>query len=143
MKREVIFGPAWDKRNPNLSENYGIHGVEIRFMLIGDKGAVRFVIYTNWHLPHVQKEFDDKYVDAIFYKPLPADVGYHSPKPMYEGQEVMADSCEYLGGKPCYYDGSGLRAQEYFITLVTEGGEAMWRKLEEYYHCLFDEGEEI
>ena len=142
--QNIIFSPAYDKRSPNPSENYGIHGVDMRFILTGDKGTVQFVVYTNWYLPHVQKEFEDKPMRNYNpFVPIAADVGYHSPKPMYEGQYVMAESCEYLGGKPCYYDGSVLQAEDYFRTLVSEGGEAVWKRLEDYYCELFEESEAI
>jgi hypothetical protein len=139
LKREITFNPAWDERNPDPGKDYGIHGVDMRFILIGDKGAVQFVLYTNWHLPHVMEEFEAKRdLRYNFFAPMPADIGYHSLKPMYDSQDVMKENCEYLGGQPCYYDGSGLWAVEYFETLVTEGGEALWEKLERYYYELFE-----
>jgi len=143
FNREIFFRPAFDRRDPNPSKNYGIHGCDLVFVLNGEKGAVQFVIYTNWNLPHVQREMDEKPCDPMFpymfHKPMPADVGYHSPVPIYEGQELVAQSCKYLGGKPCYYDGSVLHANEVFTILVEQGSEGVWRHLEEYYHRLFDE----
>ena len=67
----------------------------------------------------------------------PADIGYHSPVPYYEGQEVIQQSCEYLNGKPCYYDGSSLNAVKYFDIMVREGSEALWKALEKYYDDVF------
>ena len=139
FKREIRFYPAFDKRDPDSSKNYGIHGVEMRFLLMGDKGAVQFVLYTNWHLPHVMEELEAKQNRAYNpFKPLPADLGYHSLKPMYDGHPVTTGSCEYLDGKPCYYDGSGLNAEDIFRILVSQGGEAVWVQMEYYYHELFD-----
>jgi len=96
----VEFTPAYDKRDPDPKKNYGIHGVELRMVLKGPEGAVQFVLYTQWMLPHVQKETDKRTVQKIlaggaaidldvFYHPMPADLGYHSPKPMYEGQKAQ------------------------------------------------------
>jgi hypothetical protein len=51
--------------------------------------------------------------DAFFEDILPFDVGYHSPKPMFEGHESMDGACSTLDGKPCYYEGGGLRAIEW------------------------------
>ena len=68
---------------------------------------------------------------------MPADVGYHSPKPIYEGQEIMSDCCECLGGKPCYYGGSGLYAEKIYKVLVEKGSDEVWKKLEEYYIDIF------
>lgn len=140
LKRDIYFTAAYDKRHPDPGKNYGIHGAEMRFVLSGDEGAVQFLLYTNWYLPHVTRELESKRDGKYnYFLPMPADIGYHSPKPIYEGQEVMAETCEYLGGKPCYYDGSGLQAEVYFEVLVSEGGEALWKKMEHYYHELFDE----
>lgn len=50
FKREITFDPAWDRRSDKPSENYGIHPVQIRFVLIGEKGAVHFVLYTDLRL---------------------------------------------------------------------------------------------
>jgi len=145
MKKTITFSPAFDKRNSNPSKNYGIHGVEIRFVLKAELGAVQFVLATNWQLPHVQKEFDAKQPDSrfpyMFHSPMPHDIGYHSYKPMYEGQEQISDSCEYLDGKPCYYGGSALNAERYFDILKAEGDEGLWKALEQYYKDVFIVGD--
>lgn len=137
FKRQVTFTPAFDKRSKNPRRNYGIHGVEMRFHLIGDHGATQFVIYTNWQLPEVTKELDARPVDRQYphlaCHPLPADVGYHRATPRYEGQTQSDSPCEFLGGQRCYYDGSGLMAQELFEKFTREGEEAVWRELEEVY----------
>jgi hypothetical protein len=135
--RDVEITAAFDKRNPNPSINYGIHGVEMRFVLRGPLGAVQFLLYTNWMLPHVEKELDAKHNSHSFCHPLPADLGYHSPHAMYEGQDTR-DACPYLDGKPCYYDGSGLNAKRIYNVMVTEGGDGMWRELEAFYTKTFE-----
>lgn len=143
MEKIVTFSPAFDKRNPDPSKNYGIHGVDLRMILKGDKGAVQFVLYTNWHLPHVQEELyikavgkDSFYLNTMF-SPLPADLGYHSPMPLYEGQSIGVESCEYLDGKACYYDGSGINAERIYEVLLKEGSDGVWRELEEFYNNIF------
>ncbi len=97
-KLERIFEaiPAFDKRNKDPKKNYGIHGVELRFVVKGKKGAVQFVVFTGMHLPNVQEEQDSPdghtgYDGKIWCprKPMAADIGFHSPKPLYEGQEPM------------------------------------------------------
>ena len=143
MERIIKFDPAYDKRDPNPHKNYGIHGVNLTFLLKGDAGAVQFVIYTNWMLPHVTQELlrkaNSKQTIEAFFLPMPADCGYHSLTPRYEGQEVMAEACEYTDGKPCYYDGSGLAAEDIYKRLVAEGDSAVWEELEEYYQQVFGE----
>ena len=133
MERKIIFSPAFDMSDKDPSKNYGVHGVNIKFLLSGEEGTVQFVLFTNWHLPHVQARMKHQ------FPPMPAYTGYHSsPKPLYEGQDITAESYEYLGEKSRYYDSSGLMANDYFDVLVAEGGEALWKKLEEYYDDCFD-----
>lgn len=134
MKRIKEFSKAYDRRDPDPEKNYGIHGIDMRMVLIGDKGAVGFVLYTNRHLKHVQQELVDKYIpkdfvrreailnysgpftpdkeiseiiayhnmiesfrgqlgsSEVLFKALPADIGYHSPKPMWEGQKPVGST---------------------------------------------------
>ena len=141
LERIIEFHPAFDKRDPDPSKNYSIHGVECLFLLRGKKGAVQFLLFTNWHLPHIQKEFDAEPLNQflyMFHKPVPVDLGYHSPKPIYEGQIAYKD-CKWLDGKLCYYDGSSLNAERVYEILLTEGSEGVWKYLEEYYKSIFGE----
>ena len=131
-ERIMRFRPAFDKRSSNPKKNYGIHGAELAFYLKGEEGAIQFVIYTNWHLPHVQKELDNKLHDHILCHPMPADLGYHSKIPRYDGQKALTEDCEWTGGK-CYYDGSGLNADRIYKILVEQGDEAVWKELEKEY----------
>lgn len=183
--QEIIqFIPAYDKRDPDPKKNFGIHSVELRMVLKGPEGAVQFVLYTQWMLPHVQENLDQKTIKSIakepasgqtqlacFYHPLPADLGYHSPKPMYPDQKPMGSEkfdflntetlrgetgdieiptrvetgtftpCEYLDGKPCYYDGSTLNAERIYDVLVAEGSAGVWRELRDYYDLTFTDGD--
>ena len=110
MEKIVEFTPAYDKRHVNPSKNYGIHGVELRMVLKGEKGAVQFVLFTHWMLPHNTRELKAKFLSnptnesvetyAMLSEPSPCDLGYHSFVPMYDGQETITDSCPYLDGKP-------------------------------------------
>ena len=129
--------PAFDKRNLNPKKNYGIHGAEMCFYVKGRKGAVQFVLHTNWHLPHVMNEFKGSSSDKLFLflKPLPADLGYHSRKPHYKGQRK--DRCNILKGGKCYYDGSALNAENAFYVLVSKGSNGLWKFLENYYKGVF------
>lgn len=149
MEKIVQMSPAYDRRNDPRG-NFGIHGVDLRMILKGEKGAVQFVLYTNWQLPKVSQEQDNGILREArtgqlndislrcTYHPLAADLGYHSPTPRYEDQDVCQQSCEYLDGKPCYYDGSGLNAERIYTVLLTEGSDGVWGELEAYYHRTFE-----
>ena len=143
FKKEVIFYSAWDKRSKDPAKSYGVHGVDIKFVLTGKKGVIQFLVYTNWHLPHVEKELDtccsNKEFPHLFCHPIGADVGYHSPTPMYDCQTKVSEECEHLGGKPCYYDGSSLEGERVLKTLIAKGSKAVWEELEKWYRDRFDE----
>jgi hypothetical protein len=150
MERITKFIPAFDKRNPDPNKNYGIHGVELVMVLKGELGAVQFVLYTNWNLPHVTEELIEKRLqkalppstlsiyDFTLFTPQPADLGYHSLIPKYE-EQVKRDNCPYLDGKPCYYNGSGLNAQRIYDILLYSGSDGVWKELEEFYEQTFGE----
>lgn len=139
FKKKVVFLPAYDRRHADPKKNYGIHGVTMRFYLIGEKGVVQFVLYTNWQLPHVEAEFDNDDTMCAFQhshlKPMPVDLGYHSPVPMYEGQSKM-DTCEFFEGG-CYYDGSSLAADDYYDILRKKGSKGLWKAMKTYYFQRF------
>lgn len=158
MEKITTITPAWDKRDPNPEKNYGIHCCDLRMVLKGELGAVQFVLMTGWFTQNIREEYKSRNSNVMSLYPLPADVGYHSPVPRYEGQtrigEVSFDVdsmsetekvpekdlpiCEYLG-KPCYYDGSGLAAEEVFNILTADGSDGVWKYLENYYIKVFGE----
>jgi hypothetical protein len=140
FERIVHMRPAYDKRDSDPKKNYGIHGVNLTMILKGEEGAVQFVLFTNWQLPHVQKETYDKHFGdreriELFTTPMAADLGYHWPTERYEGQTVCKDKCDWLNG-PCYYDGSSLNAERVFEVLLREGSEGVWRELESFYESV-------
>lgn len=156
FSREITFSPAYDKRDRDPKKDYGIHGVDIRFVLKGELGATQFVMSTGWLLPETVGAIEDErgygegalsYAEALAsrstakYFPSPTDLGYHSPHPRYVGQTVISDDCGYIGG-PCYYDGSGLNAWFPFKALLREGHEGVWRVLEDYYNEVFKKEED-
>ena len=131
---------AYDKRDPDQKKNYGIGSMTLRFILKGEKGATQFIFNTCQHLRHVA---DEMYTNNRSLKHNPfhgmgTDIGYHSPKPMYEGQTPM--DCDVLGGQ-CYYDGSSLQAQEFEDEFLRGGDDAVWPMLEARYRDLFDNRE--
>ncbi|HJY22925.1 MAG TPA: hypothetical protein VJ279_08580 [Hanamia sp.] len=131
FKKRIEFYPAYDKRK----DGYGVHGVNCKFYLIGEKAVIQFVIYTQWHLPHVEQEFSAR-IDHMFCKPMAADLGYHSPIPLYEDQRKMKKCSFFEGG--CYYDGSSLQADEMFDILIKEGSKGVWKAMKKYYRNIFE-----
>lgn len=147
LVRHTDFYPAWDKRSKKPNKDYGIHSVTLRFAVSGPLGAVHFSLYTGWHLPEIHKELEAK-ADAaslrhhgglaasrILTKPIPVDVGYHSPVPT-SGAEEGAE-CDLLPGGWCYGSGNMMRAKSFYETLTREGSEGIWKRLEGEYRATF------
>lgn len=140
FEKIVNVKPAYDKRNPNPAKNFGIGACKIRFILKGPKGAVQFQIGTDWYLPHVQKELEGRVRSLNGVNPEGLDVGYHAYEPQYDGQISMG-CCEVLDGKECYYDGSGLWADELVPKFIAGGTEWLWKELEKIYMDRFGKQE--
>ena len=131
LERAVIFQPGYldPRTGPN---SYGRHGMEIKWLLRGPRGATQFLMYTDW-VPG-QKDRNPRVADMF---PMAADLGYHARVPQYEGAEEwgLHERCEYLTGR-CYYDGSGLQAQPVLDRFIRDGEQAIWDALEDRYAAL-------
>lgn len=147
FERIVEFSPAFDKRHEDHKKNYGIGAVNIRFVLRKGKKAVQFLMGTNWYLQKTIKEYiKEKYIDLrlpTLYKTNDTgksfdcwDLGYHSPKRMYDSQTPISDDCLYTKGK-CYYDGSGLNSEVFHNILLEKGSNGVWEELEKYWNNVF------
>lgn len=139
FERILEMSVPYDKRHKDPEKNCGIHGMDMRFVLRKGDKAVQFVVFTPIYTKNIQREFESSPQASAMIRTLAADVGYHAPTPRYEGQEPMKD-CPYIG-KPCYYDGSGLRAEEWEKVWLEEGSDAIWKLLEEEWNDLFKENE--
>jgi hypothetical protein len=121
----------YDRRHPDPKQNYGIHGLDVWFILKGPKGATQFAVTFPVYLPHVERESASwKYKPEI----MGTDVGYHAKEPQFEGHAAMP--CNLFGGE-CYYDGSSLRADDWAKEIFAIRGEGpeneIWRRLKVEY----------
>lgn len=149
-EKRIEFYPAYDRQHLDPSQDYGIHGVDLAFYFIGDKGAVQFKLSTGWLLPYTvgikTDRLDWKHgmnypallaaKTSHLYYPSPTDLGYHSKESRYEDQPKL--DCHLLEQGFCYYDGSSLNAYEPFDILLHKGSEGVFEYLEEYYKELFE-----
>jgi hypothetical protein len=111
--------------------------LEILWLLHGKDGAVQFRLMTGWEPePADWSSPGSRRKTTLALFPLPADLGYHSYTPRYEGQTPLT-GCPILDGKPCFYDGSGLNAEQAFTVLCNGGDEELWVFLEQYYATVF------
>ena len=122
LQRAVIFEPGYNDRGGK----YGVHGMGIRWLLRGKYGAVQFLMNAGW----VPGEKMRLAIADCF--PTGFNLGYHALVPHYEGQDSMGP-CEYLDGKECFYDGSGLAADDLMHEFIREGERVVWEKLESRY----------
>jgi hypothetical protein len=130
MEKIIKFNPAFDKRNPDPSKDYGIHCMEMHMVLKGSLGAISFSIYTGWYLEHIDNHFEAS----------GAAVCYHSPVAKYEDQTPREHKCEYLDGNiPCYSDCTYIGGHDLFIEFVAKGEDYVWQALERRYIGNFGE----
>lgn len=123
---------------PGKGGSHGRHGLSIRFVSKGAYGAVQFLLYTGWLPQKIQPStIGYRKVDNWGSLIAPADLGYHSITPQHSGQTTMTGSCEFCDGLPCYYDGSGLNANDAMYSLVNGGEDALWAFLDAYYNFIF------
>lgn len=130
FERVITFMPGF-RCELTGPRSHGRHGMDMLWLLIGEKGTVQFKLFTGWEpnwVSHAKCDFG----------PMPADLGYHSKTPRYEGQSLMDGECPWTGG-PCYYDGSGLCADDAFKVFVSEGEDALWALMEETYQQTFED----
>ena len=132
FEKIVRVSGAYDKRHQDPHKNYGISACRIWFILKGPLGAVQFVVGTDWHLPHVQREFREKHYEFASkfdeIEPKGWDVGYHAKEPHFDGQDSM--ECDLVEGGRCYYDGSSLAADEWVPRFIAGGTDWLWPALE-------------
>lgn len=138
FERQIIISPAFDKRSPIPSKDYGIGSMDIFFVLIGKKGATSCIIGTDIFLPETIKEYREKgnsnLPPPINLRKDVALTGYsidvHSKKPQYDGQQK--GKCGFIG-KYCYCGGSFLRAEKFGEVLLRNGSDTIWKILEQEY----------
>lgn len=149
LEQIVKFSPAYDKRDPDPKKNYGIGCTRCFMVLKGEKGCVHFAFGTGMYL---EKTVEEYYKDGrdLFHFTFSGsegkqsyymgyDVGYHSLEPTteYEKERGPRENCDWLDGRPCYGDGSALRAETYMKVLVEEGSDKIWEMLEAEYKSVF------
>lgn len=104
------------------------------YYLAGMRGTVQFM-YLSYDFNGELRE-------------MGADIGYHSPRPLYPGQRAMAlpGDCHALRSPhkqaTCYYDGSGLAADRLFKQFRASGNDeqVIWQALRDWYFDTFYDG---
>lgn len=132
--------PSFYLIRPEPARNFGVGTVRMTFYVRGEKGAIQWMIGTEWGIEptraHLAKFGWSKHDDPR--KPTGWDLGYHSPVPHYDGQSKMDGHCDVIGSG-CYYDGSGLNADLLIEGFLAGGTEWLWPKLIEVYRTYFED----
>lgn len=130
MEREAeLVYKTWDE--PFTEGHTPLTFVRHLHYVVGMKGAVAF----SWRemvagTPPPGVEF--------LAEPMGMDVGYHRPDRTSEWQS-RNEECIALGGKPCYSDGSSLRAEEWLNQFLARDRDEAWlrEKLSMEYHAVY------
>lgn len=139
--KTVDFAPSFNflpEHNPGTRTNYGVGNMTVTFILKGPKGAVQWKIGTEWGIESVRNHLANFPLVFDPRKPTGWDLGYHSPKPMYDGQSPMSGHCSVVGGT-CYYDGSSINADLLIEGFLAGGTDWLWPALTEYYRHVFED----
>lgn len=150
MERRIGFDVGYDHRS--FGCGHGQHGMTMRFVLQGPAGAVHWVMnMPNW-VPGNLDTLGDIKGNGVSVVPVrypisdgtATDLGYHSPKPLWEGREEYGRlDCHILPDGICYYDGSGLNAAPVLAAFLEHGPMAVWATLARYYQDVFSEQLEV
>lgn len=146
--KKMEIEPAWDKRNPDPSKNYGINCAMLKMSITGDKGALEFQMFTGFHLPHNEKELLERCkikssLIKLYFTPNARHLVFHYREPGAGHMSESIDSCSFLGGAPCYGDYSDEYAEILTKTLIEEGSEKVWKIMETIYEVGFEEKAKI
>jgi hypothetical protein len=131
--------PSFYLIRPEPTKNFGVSTVRLTFYVKGAKGAVQWMIGTEWGIEPTRAHLArfGWFGPEEGRKPTGWDLGYHAHEPQYEGHSKMGDDCELTGGA-CYYDGSGLNADLLIEGFLAQGTSWLWPKLIEVYRHYFE-----
>jgi hypothetical protein len=116
----------------NKNAGIGFYSTMFWLFLKGSSGVVQFSLL--WPYEKIGDQLE-------MHMPFPVDIGFHSPRPLYEGQAPDDEECSAIGGI-CYYKSSDLLAQRAFDMFLEYGERALWLFMENEYEKAFGEGEE-
>lgn len=128
--REFHVRAAYDKRDADPRKNYGVHGVEIEFVVKRSGAAVNCFWMTDWQCQSTLDWWKAAGLDqhTTRFDGL-GDLGWHSPIKLDKWDTKISSPCPHTGGD-CYYSGTGLGAQELFRKWV-EAPDIIWPELEQ------------
>jgi len=145
FEQRVLFEPGYNYLHETGPTRRGQHGMDLRFLLIGELGATQFLMFTNWaplgpvdtgsrepcHIDYTVSDPWGRGSFGVVRPPMAVDVGYHWWTPIYDGDYPM--KCQLAPDGQCYYDGSGTTADHVLRAFIERGDAAVWEALREMY----------
>jgi len=139
--RRVEFTPAWDRRDPDPSKDYGVSGVSIHFSLVGENGAISWEIMTSWVLPSTEEMWKSKGLGHFgLFKPTAGGVGFHYPPEREDLDYLEIGPCNLLG--ECRCDVGFLYGNTMMQRLIEGGEDTLWAEMIQAYESMALEEDE-
>ena len=130
--REVRLIPAFDHTD---KPGGGRHGVELLFLLTGNRGVVEMCVFTGWGLKPIKGSRIPS--DVMTHHPCPARMNFHSPVLLSDANAIKEDACGLLEGCPCWCLTTFHEEHDrMFQVLLLEGSEGVWREMEKFYRSI-------
>jgi hypothetical protein len=128
----IQIRPGYDHRD-DLRGTRGAHGTSLWLSLTGNAGAVVAEISLGWmerplEGPFVpggpQRRRSKPGVDYTLGDSYPSGAQVVAHMRRREGKATLESStCEWLGGKPCYFGGAGFNIADDVLTALIRGGD--------------------
>lgn len=137
--KRVEFTPAWHRVHEDPSKNYGVSGVSIHFLLVGENGAISWEIMTGWVLPETREWWKSRGI-VPGEMTTAGGVGFHYPPERDDLEYLDVGSCSYLG--QCRCDVGFLYGNTMMEKLIEGGEDALWAEMIVAYESMQQTEEE-
>jgi len=131
FERTIDIMPGYDKR----SQDEGVHGCEIIFVLRGPHGVVTFACFTDW-FPKITQEDATRGLGfrrlTTGVQPTPLEFAFHSPRLTDTVRSDKRTDCPYLP-RSCHSSYSPNTAAFLRDLLLSNGSIGVWLELERRY----------
>src|SRR3984957_1013691 len=94
----VVLSSSYYLIRDSPGDNYGISACRVHFYCIGPKGAVQFVIGTDWYcaqaVDHLRSFARSSYDERS--QPIGWDLGFHAREPKYKWHDPLTKHCDVI-----------------------------------------------
>ena len=100
------------------------------YHLVGDKGGINFSFIIQQDFADIGNSLRPSVLRSM-------DVGVHHKTHVEGWTHIPAVTCACTGHDECWYEGSGLLAEKWLKVLKSDGSDAIWKLMEDYYKYNF------